>query len=402
MARILIITQVFYPDTAATAQHLIDLAISLRRRGHEVTAFTSRFSYENPNIIYPKIEQKEGIYIHRIRNTGWGKRNILTRVLDFLSFNLLLLNKLCFTASSDFDIMLGMTSPPLVSFIGILIAKWKKWKFYYWTMDLQPELSIQSGLMEKDSLVAKVFTKMGDYIFKHSDKIIVLDRYMAEHIINRGASKENISMIPVWPVMDRVYEGDRLANPYRKANQFGEKIVIMYSGNHSYVHPLDTILESAKICATNEKLLFVFVGEGVRKKEVIEFRKKHQLNNIVSLPYEPRNNIYNSLGASDFQLVILGAGQVGYTHPNKIYGAMFIGKPFIYIGPPESHIADIAVQCPGNISVRPGDSKLLAEKLMKLANDNDIKAETGKQNREFALKHFNPDSLREKMASLFD
>jgi colanic acid biosynthesis glycosyl transferase WcaI len=53
----------------------------------------------------------------------------------------------------------------------------------------------------------------------------------------------------------------------------------------------------------------------------------------MQLAYQDRSKLHLSLGASDLQVVILGDNQVGYTHPNKIYGAMFIGKPILYIGP---------------------------------------------------------------------
>ncbi len=298
--------------------------------------------------------------------------------------------------------MLGMTTPPLISFLGVWISKVKKWKFYYWCMDLQPELSIQSGLMKKDSLVAKLFTWIGDYIFHRADKIIALDRFMKEHIIERGAKEEQVAIVPVWPVMQQVYEGKWLDNPFRIANNFSDKMVVMYSGNHSYVHPLDTLLECARICKEKKNILFVFVGEGYRKKEVIKFKEENKLDTIISLPYQPRNNIHNSLGSSDFQVVIIGDGQVGYTHPNKIYGALFIGKPFIYIGPNESHIGDIITECPDNISVEHGQAELLAKEIIAASNNLEKLIKTGDKNRDYALKHFEPEMLKRLMVQQFN
>jgi hypothetical protein len=67
---------------------------------------------------------------------------------------------------------------------------------------------------------------------------------------------------------------------FRIENNFGDKIVIMYSGNHAYVHPLDTILHVALKLQDNSNFLFVFVGGGVRKKDVTEFKNK-QLTIVV-------------------------------------------------------------------------------------------------------------------------
>jgi hypothetical protein len=285
----------------------------------------------------------------------------------------------------------------ILSFIGVIIAKWKKIKFVYWVMDLQPELSISSGLIKKDSLTARLFTYLGNYIIKNSNKVISLDRFMTNYLLSRGA-KNNISTIPVWPVIDEVYQGNRTLNPFRLENDFGERIVIMYSGNHAYVHPLDTLLETALRLKDNLNFLFVFVGGGVRKKDVTEFKNKFQLNNIVQLPYQPRENIHNSLGSSDIQVVILGDGQVGYTHPNKVYGALYIGKSILYIGPKESHVGDILDELNRNIHVEHGEVDRLVNELNQFAESKmDVLEKIGIENKKYAELNFDPDVLKNKM-----
>ena len=198
--------------------------------------------------------------------------------------------------------------------------------------------------------------------------------------------------------MEKRYEGDRLSNPFRLQNSFGDKVVIMYSGNHAYVHQLDTLLEAALILRDNSRFLFVFVGGGVRKKDVTEFKIKHNLANIVQLPFQPRENIHNSLGSSDIQVVILGNGQVGYTHPNKVYGAMYICKPILYIGPTESHVADLINDLDGNISVQHGESQILAEKIEAMFSRSWYEINRiGEHNLTYANENFHPEVLKKKM-----
>jgi hypothetical protein len=220
---------------------------------------------------------------------------------------------------------------------------------------------------------------------------------MTNYLLSRGA-KNNISTIPVWPVIDEVYHGNRMSNPFRLENNFGERIVIMYSGNHAYVHSLDTLLETALRFKDNLNLLFVFVGGGVRKKDVTEFKNKYKLNNIIQLPFQPRENIHISLGSSDIQVVILGNGQVGYTHPNKVYGALYIGKPILYIGPTQSHVGDIIDALRNNIFVKHGEVDRLVNELNQFA---DLKIEVlekiGSENQKYAKLNFHPDVLKNKM-----
>ena len=73
-----------------------------------------------------------------------------------------------------------------------IISKIKSIRFYYWVMDLQPELSISSGLIKKDSILAKILTFFGNYSIKNSKKIFSMDSYMSQHLIDRGAKKNQI------------------------------------------------------------------------------------------------------------------------------------------------------------------------------------------------------------------
>lgn len=396
--RILILSQVFFPDTVSVSQHLSDLAFKLAQEGNSVTIFTSCYPYEEKDKKYKSTEIINGVEVKRLFQTSFGKKNILSRLVDFFTFYCSITFRLIFIKTKSYDVILGTTVPPLLSLIGVLIAKWKRLKFVYWIMDLQPELSISSGLINDKSIIARLFTLFGNYIINQSDTIISLDRFMTMYLISRGAKENSIKTIPVWPVMDQMYNGDRMSNPFRIQNNFGDRIIVMYSGNHAYVHPLDTLLEAALKLRLNTLFLFVFVGGGVRKKDVTEFKSKYNLDNIIQLPFQPRENIHISLGSSDIQVVILGDGQVGYTHPNKVYGALYVAKPILYIGPIKSHVADILEKLTGNILVEHGEIETLVSKLEQFSKlEKSDFEKIGKENRKFAELNFEPEILKTKM-----
>ena len=172
----------------------------------------------------------------------------------------------------------------------------------------------------------------------------------------------------------------------------------MYSGNHSLVHPLETLLNCAYNLRTENDFLFVFIGDGVRKSDVTKFKKKYGLKNIIQLPYQDRSIIHLSLGSADLQVVIMGENQVGFTHPNKIYGALFLEKPIVYIGPKPSHIDDIFEFCPGNISVNHGESEQLAKELLKFHSMDESKHhKIGRSNKAYAERNLSSNILLDKM-----
>ena len=401
--KILIISQVFWPDTVATGQVLWDLAESLQQKGHSVKVICSQYPYEIKKHKYAKSEIKNGVIIERINHTGFGKSSTFGRLLDFATFNIFIFFKLLLIPHDSCDGIIGTSAPPLLCSFGTFVAKLKRIPFCYWALDIQPELAIASNMIGPNSITAKVLTRIGHYTIKNANLIIALDKYMKEYLVQEGASKENVSIFPIWPVMDRVYNSERMQNPFRTQNDFGNKIVVMYSGNHAYVHPLDTLLDVAYELRNDNRFLFVFVGGGVRKKDVSNFKTQYKLENIQLLDFQPRENIHISLSSADLQVVIMGESQVGFTHPNKIYGALFLGKPILYIGPKCSHITDILDDLQGNISVLHKETyKLkneLLEFILKTESDKDC---IRKANMLYAKDKFQPQVIRHNMVEVIE
>jgi glycosyltransferase involved in cell wall biosynthesis len=401
--RILLLTQAFYPDTVSVSQHAEDLAIELAQSGYEMDVYTSRYTYEQNHDLGEKFINYKGVNVYRLRPTKFSKKSYVGRIINFLTFNIVLFLKILFSKKGKYDMIIGMTLPPFISTIGAFCAKIKKAKFCFWMMDVQPGISIGSGLFKKESLIARTMQSAANYIGHNSDVIFALDRFMKDHLIEEGIEADKIKVVPVWPSMSKVYEGSRLENPFRIEHGFGDKIVIMYSGNHAVMHPLDTILDVALELKEDSRFLFVFIGGGVRVKDVTDFKALHGLENIKQLPFQPREIIHQSLGSADLQLVILGEGQVGYTHPNKVYGAIFIGKPIIYIGPSESHVTDITKSIDGNIEVEQGQVKELKESLQHFAELGEVHwSKVGQQNLKFAHHNYLPSKLKSEMVMFID
>ena len=167
-------------------------AFELQKSGHEIYVYTSRNAYEDNNIQYLAKEQHLGVNIERLRHTSFGKKSVLGRLSDFYTFNVRLLFKMLTVQKRQYDLIFGTTVPPLVSYIGVQVAKWKRIPFCYWTMDLQPELAIASGMIGKKSVYAKILSYISNHIIKKSDVIFTLDNYMKEYLKKQGADPKKI------------------------------------------------------------------------------------------------------------------------------------------------------------------------------------------------------------------
>jgi len=337
--KVLLLNQCFYPDVVSTAQHLTDLAVGLVERGHEVTVLASRRGYDDPTRRFSARENWRGIDIIRIPSLGLGKVGRFWRLVDFASYLIICFMRLMFLPRQDLTV--ALTSPPLISFFGALFVKLRGGRFCFWVMDLNPDEGIELGWVRENSFVAQILQALLKYSLRHSDQIVALDRFMRERIVAKGIPTDRITILPPWAHDEDIRYDEAGRSAFRNAHGLSDKFVVMYSGNHSACHPLDTLLTAALKLRQQQRIIFCFVGGGSEFPKIKDFARRHSLSNILSLPYQPREQLSGSLSAADLHVVVMGERFKGLVHPCKVYNIVAIGAPFLYIGPDESHVSDL-------------------------------------------------------------
>lgn len=337
--KVLLLNQCFYPDVMATGQHLSDLAVGLAARGHQVTVIASSRGYDDPQQRFAAREKWRGIDIIRIPTLGLGKTAKWRRALDFASFLVFCCLRLAVLPRQDLTV--ALTSPPLISFFGALFARLRGGRFCFWVMDLNPDEALAAGWLRADSLAAKTLQALLRYSLHHAAKIVVLDRFMRDRIAAKGVGADKIVILPPWSHDETISYDTAGRDTFRTQHGLTNKFVVMYSGNHSPCHPLDSLLEAAEKLRERKDVVFSFIGGGSEFGKVQEFARNRKLDNILCLPYQPLSELSGSLSAADLHVVVMGAAFRGLVHPCKIYNIAAIGTPFLYIGPTESHVSDL-------------------------------------------------------------
>ncbi|HUZ06279.1 MAG TPA: glycosyltransferase family 4 protein, partial [Candidatus Paceibacterota bacterium] len=228
--KILMLNQVFYPDVVATAQYLGDLAAALAERGHEVTVVSSRQAYEHPETVFPARETWRGVKILRVFSTRFGKGARWRRAADFASFLFSSCLRLLFLPRQD--VVVALTTPPLISFMGAWRAKLWRARFIYWVMDFNPDEAVAAGWLRADSLAAKFLERLSRFSLRRADGIIALDRFMRDRIVAKQIPAEKVAVIPPWSQDGQVTFDAAGREAFRSAHGLGGKYVVMYSGNH--------------------------------------------------------------------------------------------------------------------------------------------------------------------------
>jgi glycosyltransferase involved in cell wall biosynthesis len=393
----LLLNQTFYPDVMATGQYLTEVALRLVERGHQVTVVTSRRAYDNPETQFAKMDTWRGIRIYRVGSTGFGKGAKWRRAADFASF--LGLCSLRLALLPRHDVVVALTSPPLISFLGAWLAKLRRSRFVYWVMDFNPDEAIAAGWLRASSLPARLLERMSRFSLRQATRVIALDRFMRDRIVAKGIPPAKVAVIPPWSHDTEVKFDPAGRERFRKAHGLDGKFVVMYSGNHSPCHPLETLLAAARQLAADPGIVFCFVGGGSEWRKIqqgkAEMLKAETLkslgqgaegedqkaeiggqgtevsgqrtegrcpstetgavsshfsmsefqhfsfSNVQCLPYQPLGQLARSLSAADLHVVVMGDSFVGLVHPCKIYNILSVAAPVLYIGPRPSHLSEL-------------------------------------------------------------
>jgi colanic acid biosynthesis glycosyl transferase WcaI len=336
---ILILNQAFYPDVVSTAQHATDLAIALTRAGHQVTVLCNSRGYDDRMLQFQDREVWNGIDIVRVPSTGFGKKSKWRRASDFGTFLVSCAYRLW--SGPRFDLIVAMTSPPLISYIASWAVPSRARSLVFWVMDLNPDEAIAAGWLREGSLVARFLSRLLLQSLRRADRIIALDRFMKERIERKGIFAQKIALVPPWSHDDQVRFDPAGREEFRALHQLSDKFVVMYSGNHSPCHPLETLLQAAERLVDHKYIMFCFIGGGSEFHKVQERSRNRGMHNVICIPYQPIERLSASLSAADLQVVIVGNQYVGTVHPCKIYNVLAANRPFLYIGPAESHVRDI-------------------------------------------------------------
>lgn len=335
---LLVLSQVYVPDPASVGQHMADAAQSMAARGYDVRVLTSGRGYDDPSVKYPKKEILNGVSVQRLPLSSFGKKSIAVRLLGGCIFMMQALIHGLFMRRIDG--ILVSTSPPMCSIAAVMLSVLRRAPITYWVMDLNPDQMIEMGNITERSLPARIFNALNRMILKRSRRVVVLDRFMLERVNRKHDVTDKAVILPPWPHEDQLDPVDRDTNPFRLKHDLGDSFVFMYSGNHSPANPIDTIVYAAERLAHRDDIKFLFVGGGLAKKSV-EAAIERGAKNIISLPYQPFSELRFSLSAADVHLVTLGNEVVGVVHPCKVYGAMAVSRPVLFVGPKPSHVADI-------------------------------------------------------------
>lgn len=395
--KILIISQYFWPENF----RINDFAKGLQERGHEVSVLTGLPNYPKGNFydgysfFNKRAEDWDGIKIFRSRLIPRGNGSGVKLMINYLSFAFFASIKLLFHRGKYDSIFVYEPSPITVGIPAVFYSRRKKIPIYFWVQDLWPE-SVSAAGQFKNKFVLGQLNQLTKWVYKNSKSILIQSEGFREYILKQGVDDKKIIYFP--NSTESLY---KRIKPSEEIEKLVPKVpfTVMFAGNIGESQDFENILETARILKEKTKdIHFVIIGDGRKKKFVLEKIEEYNLNDnfhlLGSFPLETMPHFFSCASAL---LVTLKQSTIfSLTIPGKLQSYLACAKPII--GGLDGEGSRIIVESKSGFVAPSGNHDELANAILKLYNLSELEREVLGNN---ALKYYEENFEREKLLNKF-
>lgn len=324
----------------------------------------------------------------KYRSNGWK------RYVNMVSFTAMFLGVTMWTRREQPSVVIG-SSPHLIAPLGAWIAACRhRVPFLFEVRDVWPDMLVQLGLTSP--LVIKPLEVVERFLYRRATKIVALTDGIAERIAAKGVPRERIVVIPNSTLKPLPLDpAGRSAR--RAALGWQDKVVLVWAGSHNPMNGLDVVVEAASRLVARADILFVFVGDGSLKGQLIE--QARGLPNVEFHNPMPKTEIGAWLQAADIGLLHSRRFEVfNGARPNKLFEYMAAGLPIVSTVPGE---AWQLVEAAGAGVYAPWENPdALAQAVADLADSPDDRQVMGKQGYDYVGLAHSREATATQLAAL--
>jgi colanic acid biosynthesis glycosyl transferase WcaI len=390
--KILIHSMYFLPEFGSAPILMNELASYLAGHGHEVEVVTTiprpphNRGYQGRFLVR---EQRDGFKVIRFLTNF--TQHYIGRLVAWTIYTAATLANLLFIRRGD---VLFLRLPPLqLGVTGIVARRLKGVRFILNIQDIHPDLSIESGLLSNPFFI-RLAQALEKWIYSQSETIVVISEGFRRNLLDKGVPPGKIHILPNWVDTDFLRPLDKdnaVARRYGLADTF----TAMYSGTISISSnvALEKVLEAAARLKDRKDMKIAIVGEGLKKKSLVDKAAGLKLSNVVFIPFQPYADLPALLSAADVLLVPLDIEKSQLSVPSKLYNFMAAGRPILGLASSSSEVAGLIASTGCGLCVPPQEPERIAETLLHLKGSPHEARQMAARGRSYAESHFSKNKV---------
>lgn len=300
-----------------------------------VNAYVQSGKYDRVELFAGEINIRPSVpdsSVHVIKTVKYDKSSTLKRLLTWVGAFVHLL-WVVWRRSKHCHLVL-VSNPPLNVFVPLFTRK----KFSFIVYDLYPDSLFSQGFVKRNSFLGRWWMTKNKQIFAKADCVFTLSEDMKKAVAQYVA-EDKIKIVYNWAHNEHIRPIDKKENVFLTELKLQDKFIVLYSGNMGMTHDIDVLVDVADRLKENEKIHFLFIGEGAKKAVVEEKVARYGLKNCSVLPYQPLEVLSYSMGAADLAVVTTDAKQSGLSVPSKTYTYLATGAALLCLAEDNTELA---------------------------------------------------------------
>lgn len=393
-----IFTHYFVPEIGAPALRIYETAREWVRQGHSVKVVTG-FPQHPFGQLYPgyhpewyRVEELDGIHVHRCRTYLAPNRGTVRRTFSHLSFLPgALLTGRCLQGA---EVVIA-TSPPLfAATAAACLARIHRIPFILEVRDLWPGIFSQLGII-KNRFLLRLLELWELALYKSADQIITVTRSFSANISRRGVPLDRINTIPNGADICFWKRSDEEGLILRRSLGLENRFIVLYAGSMGLAQGLVQLLDAAHLLEDRPEVIFLLVGEGAEKDRLRRRIDRHQQRNVVLLDAVDRSRVREFYSMADLCFVSLGpAPLLAEFIPSKIFEMMAMERPIIASLSGEA--ARIIEEAAAGLVVTPGNPNQIAAAIRSLLDRPQVRQKMGETGRIYVRDQYSRSLLSQR------
>jgi len=398
--RLLVFSAYYKPEVAASLYLPENVYECFAGHGWDVILFTpvptrgvSKEISKKYKTLNPEKKYGGRLEVHRVSMFG-EKRNPVFRAFRYLLLNLSYLWK-GLTASAD--AVFVQSTPPILGVVAAIIKKFKKIPFIYNLQDVFPDSMVISGFTKENSLLWKLGRSVENFTYKNADKVIVISEDIKSNILRKNVPEGKIEIVYNWVEESAVIPIKRAENGLFDELELDRGLFYaVYAGNLGNAQNIDVIVRASEKLKNIPDIRMIIIGEGMQKDIYMRMAKELSLDNLMFFPMQPYEKISQVYSMGDCSIVSCKPGVGASGLPSKTWSALSAGTPVIASFDDRTDLKRIIEKNRLGLFTSAGDSDALADAILTLYKNPDMRREMGQNGRMFVLNNLTKSIGSEK------
>ena len=396
--RLAIIGINYAPEEIGIARYTTDMAVWLAERGHDVAVIAGKPYYPQWSV-YPDFRgggwrqtRERGVTVTRCPHYVPAKPGGLKRVIHLASFGV-----------SALVPVLGLLRRPhaqrpqvVLCVVPALLSVPAAWlaarlcgaKLWIHVQDFEVEAALATGLVVRHGLRRSLGRWLENQLLGLADRVSTISPQMCVKLAEKGVAQSRIREVRNWA--DQQFGALPVSrDAYRAQWGVGPRHVALYSGNISNKQGIDVLVRAARLLQERDDILIIICGQGPNRA-VLEGLAQG-LTNIQFHNLQPAERMGEMLSLASVHLLPQIKGAADLVLPSKLTNILASGRPVVATAEPGTGLHAEVEGC--GIAVSPDDPQALADAIMRLIDDAELRARLGDSARTRARERWHAASI---------